>query len=68
MSFKKRDADTAVVTGNFSKINRGEKYCPPHRPTIAGMKEAQNMITNNKASGMSIMLLFLNQHRDLFCP
>ena len=53
--FKKRDADTAVVTGNFSRIKRGEKISPPPNPTIVRMKEARKIIINNKKDGIDVL-------------
>ena len=40
MPFKKREADTAVLTGKCNKIKRGEKIRPPPRPTMVRIKEA----------------------------
>jgi hypothetical protein len=54
--FKKRDADTAVVTGNLSKTRRGEKISPPPSPTIVRTKEARKMTASSKARGMGIIL------------
>ena len=49
--FRKSDADTAVVTGNFNRTKRGENISPPPRPTIVSMKEAKKMIANNRKKG-----------------
>ena len=65
--FKKRDADTAVVTGNLSKTKRGEKISPPPSPTMVRMKEAKKMTASSKARGIRIIFLSLNQHRDDPC-
>jgi hypothetical protein len=52
--FRKRDADTAVVTGNFNRIKRGENISPPPNPTMVRMKEARNMIVNNRKKGIGL--------------
>jgi len=46
--FKKREADTAVVNGNPSNTNRGEKMRPPPNPTMVRIKEERKMITNKR--------------------
>jgi hypothetical protein len=52
--FKKRDADTAVVTGNSNRTNRGEKISPPPNPTMVRIKEARKMITHNRTRGIDL--------------
>jgi len=52
--FRKRDADTAVVTGNFNSTKRGEKISPPPRPTMVRMKEPKKMITNKRKKGIGL--------------
>jgi len=46
--FRKREADTAVVTGNFNRIKRGEKINPPPNPTIVRIQEARNTMGNKR--------------------
>ena len=44
--FKKREADTAVLTGNCSRIKSGANIRPPPRPTMVRIKEAAKMTGN----------------------
>ncbi len=39
MPFKKRDVETALWTGRFIKINRGENMSPPPSPIIVNINE-----------------------------
>jgi len=50
--FRKREADTAVVTGNFNRIKRGEKINPPPNPTIVRIQEARNTMGNKRGRGI----------------
>jgi len=54
MPFRKRDADTAVVTGNSNRTKRGENISPPPNPTMVRIKEARNMIVNNRKKGIGL--------------
>jgi hypothetical protein len=54
MPFKKRDADTAVVTGYPNNTKRGENISPPPNPTIVRMKEARKMMGNKIKKGIDL--------------
>jgi len=49
---RKRDADTAVLMGNFRSTNRGEKISPPPSPTIVSTKEIKNISIRSSNNGI----------------
>jgi len=65
---RKRDADTAVLTGNFNRTKRGEKISPPPSPTMVRMKEARKMISNRRAKGMKYYFSFFESTQECSAP
>jgi len=52
MPLRKREAETAVESGNLSSTKRGEKMSPPPSPTMVKTKEIKKITIRRRNKGM----------------